>query len=323
MIGCGSVGGEIAHKVASAGVGHLTLVDPDKYSVSNLYRHRLENYCLNTNKAHALSAQLRMQFPWLSCLAEHNKKLLDYRSYDALREYDLVVIAIGSPTHERMFHTKHAQLISPPPVIYTWLEGYGIGGHAILDIPKSLGCLRCAYVDIKEENPGLASNLNFFKANQSVVKNHAGCGDMYIPYGAIHSTQTALIASDLAIQYLEGKCKESTKVSWKGDERETLKQGIELSSRFELFNASLKQMPLHHHLCNTCNPSDVFTFADENRRVHISKRVYENIIHFQQRKSEDLESAGLLIGYKNKMGDYFIHEITKPKQSDIRKRTYF
>ena len=39
LVGCGSVGSEIAHRLTSAGVGSLTISDPDRFSEENLYRH--------------------------------------------------------------------------------------------------------------------------------------------------------------------------------------------------------------------------------------------------------------------------------------------
>jgi hypothetical protein len=41
LVGCGSVGGDIADKLAASGVGHIDLYDPDTLSLNNLYRHIL------------------------------------------------------------------------------------------------------------------------------------------------------------------------------------------------------------------------------------------------------------------------------------------
>ncbi len=280
---------------------------------------------MGLNKAHAIADQLYLQFPWLKCSSlpptfYKNSTLLNLRSPELLNNYDLIIIAIGSPTHERLFHNYLSQLSSPPSVIYTWLEGYGIGGHAVLDVGTSSGCLRCAYVDPETGKRGLASNLNFFKPDQNIVKNYAGCGEMYIPYGAIHSTQTAVMASDLAVRYLEGKITESKKVSWKGEEHDALEQGIELSPRFEIFNSSLKKLPLHHPLCDCCNREKGITFYHNNTTLIISNSVYERILTFKQTQDEDLESAGLLIGYQKSSDTIWVDRITEPKRTDIRKR---
>ncbi|MCZ7033113.1 ThiF family adenylyltransferase, partial [Salmonella enterica] len=39
LVGCGSVGSQIANQLASTGIGHITLSDPETFSLDNLYRH--------------------------------------------------------------------------------------------------------------------------------------------------------------------------------------------------------------------------------------------------------------------------------------------
>ncbi|MBD5704672.1 ThiF family adenylyltransferase, partial [Citrobacter freundii] len=41
IVGCGSVGGDVADKLAASGVGRLDLYDPETLSLNNLYRHIL------------------------------------------------------------------------------------------------------------------------------------------------------------------------------------------------------------------------------------------------------------------------------------------
>lgn len=210
LFGSGSVGSEIAHKLGSAGIGRIDIVDPDHFSTSNLYRHTLDGDKTNWPKSFAVALQLLEKFPWLKA-GGRTDLLLNYRNRTVLNAYDLIVIAIGVPTHERLFHDYLVKSDVKVPVIYSWLEGYGIGGHAVLELPNKPGCLRCAYVEPSSGIRGLASNLNFIEPDQDIVKNYAGCGEMFIPYGAISSTQTALLAADLAVGYLEGKLSESKK----------------------------------------------------------------------------------------------------------------
>lgn len=252
LVGCGSVGGEIAYKLGAAGIGHLSICDPDFYSLDNLYRHVLDPELQGFNKANALSFKLKTKYPWIKSKSG-NDKLLDLRKKELLSHFDLIIIAIGSPTHERIFHDYLVNNEVQTPVINTWLEGYGIGGHAILDIPDSKGCLRCAYVDNNTLTRGLSSNLNFIENNQDITVNHAGCGDLYLPYDAISASQTALIASNLAVQYLQGKVNESSQVSWKGDDTDAREKNISLTHRYSQFGLSLERLPLHNEYCDICS----------------------------------------------------------------------
>lgn len=252
LVGCGSVGGEIAYKLASAGVGKLGLVDSDIYSLDNLYRHVLDERLIGVSKSVGLSWRIQAKHPWTKCIPVKSR-LLNLRDKEILKTFDLMVIAIGSPTHERLFHDFVIENNISLPVINTWVEGYGIGGHATLDIPQSKGCLRCAYIDHSDLSRGLASNLNFLEPNQDVTVNHAGCGNLFLPYSAINAGQTALISSDLAINYLNGLITNSCKVSWKGDATEAQKAGLRTTHRYQVFEKSLVRLPLYDEHCEICN----------------------------------------------------------------------
>ncbi|ELV8750298.1 ThiF family adenylyltransferase [Vibrio vulnificus] len=252
LVGAGSVGSEIAHKLSAAGVQNLDIYDNDIYQIDNLYRHILPEEYLSLYKSTGLSFHLARQFLW-SKAAHSIKRLLDLRNVQLLNSYDLIVIAIGSPTHERLFKEYLLEAGIKVPVINTWLEGFGVGGHATLDIPESAGCLLCAYVCPDTLTRGLSSNLNFIEPNQDITINMSGCGEQFISYGAICSAQTALIASDLAIKFLEGQIKTSSKVSWKGTDHHSKAHGITLTNRFYQFNSSLEIKPLVHEDCDVCN----------------------------------------------------------------------
>lgn len=252
LVGCGSVGGEIAHKLASAGIGTLILDDTDYFSLDNIYRHVLTQQAIGWHKSNALAFDLNLKYPWIKAEG-YSENLLKLRNKEILELMDIIIIAIGSPTQERIFHDYLIKNKVNVPVINTWVEGYGVGGHATLDIPASKGCLRCAYVDQDSLMRGLASNLNFFDYNQDLTVNHAGCGELYLPYSAISAAQTALIASNLAVKYLNGDIQESSKISWKGDASEAIENGFALSNRYELFNDSLKILPLYNKYCDICN----------------------------------------------------------------------
>ncbi|MGL1633562.1 ThiF family adenylyltransferase [Vibrio parahaemolyticus] len=252
LVGAGSVGCEIAHKLCAAGVQDLTIYDNDFYSIDNLYRHILPEEYLSLEKSYGLCFQLKRQFLWSRTLAS-TKKLLDLRDQNLLSSYDLIVIAIGSPTHERIFKEYLLDKDIKVPVINTWLEGFGVGGHAVLDLPDSEGCLLCAYVCPDTLTRGLSSNLNFIESNQNITINMSGCGEQFISYSAICSAQTALIASDLAIKYLEGRVKTSAKISWRGSDHDAKAHGIALTNRFYHFKDSLLVKPLVHEDCDACN----------------------------------------------------------------------
>lgn len=251
LVGCGSVGSELAHLLASTGLGQLALSDQDIFTEDNLYRHALSTIDIGLYKSFALAIDLRRKYPWIRVRGDI-RQLENHTNSEELNGFDLVVVAIGSPTIERQFHDFVTSNSISTPVMNVWLEAHGIGGHATLALPDSKGCLLCAYVDPKELTRGLASNLNFLAPNQDVTVSHGGCGSLFLPYSAIASNQTATMAADLASRYLSGDIRVSSKVSWKGDARHAREQGLELTYRYGQFRDNLRVLPLFHSECDFC-----------------------------------------------------------------------
>jgi integrative and conjugative element protein (TIGR02256 family) len=323
LIGCGSVGSELALKLGAAGLGELLVSDPDYYSLSNIYRHALNKNFVDAPKSWGLSIALSASFPWIKVPYDRGHLLTLREHPELINHFDLVIVAIGSPTHERIFHDYLVSNQIRIPVINTWLEGYGIGGHATLDIPSSRGCLNCAYIQNDTGHPSLSSNLNFFEPNQNFVKNYAGCGETFLPYGAIHSTQTALIAADLAVKYLEGKVTTSQKISWKGQPEDSVSDNIKLSPRYNIFNESLIPTPLYNPLCKICRGEPSITYIGGEYTIHIAKDLVESWNGYRQIPQDSVESAGLLIGHRESSSIIWLDGITRPKETDINERTYY
>ena len=251
LVGCGSVGSELAYRLASTGLGKLTLSDPEIFTEDNLYRHTLSVTSIGYEKSLCLAVRLPRKYPWIQANYEF-RRLQHYKDAEELNGFDLIVVAIGAPTIERQFHDFVTNNSISTPVMNVWLEAHGIGGHATLALPDSKGCLLCAYVDPRELTRGLTSNLNFLAPNQDVTVSHGGCGNLFLPYSAIASNQTATMAADLASRYLLGDVNVSSKVSWKGDAGHAREQGFQLTYRYGQFNDNLRALPLLHSECDFC-----------------------------------------------------------------------
>ena len=251
LVGCGSVGSELAYRLASIGLGKLQLSDPDSFYEDNLYRHTLTLEDVGYCKSARLAKNLRKKFPWMSVSHDLNK-LENFKNIEDLNCFDLIVVAIGAPTIERYFQLFVSLHDMTSSVMNVWIEAQGIGGHATLAIPDSKGCLLCAYVDPLEFTRGLSSNMNFLAPNQAFLNSQGGCADLFLPYSGISSTQTATMAADLATRFLTGEIQTSSKVSWKGNSHHALIQGFETTFRYEKFKENLEILPLYHSECDRC-----------------------------------------------------------------------
>lgn len=251
LVGCGSIGSEISHRLAASGIGALTISDADLFGEENLYRHSLDIRDIGYPKCSAVALDIRLKCPWTT-VEPWTKRLEELYDGQLLKQFDLIVIAIGSPTVERAFHDFIQQSPINLPIVNVWVEAYGIGGHATLDIPDAPGCLKCAYVDPESLGRGLASNLNFLQQNQDVTRAHAGCGDLFLPYSSVAASYTATMAADIVIKNLLGQLTHSSKISWKGSAEEAERNGLTLTHRYHHFSQSMQILPLLNEHCDVC-----------------------------------------------------------------------
>jgi molybdopterin/thiamine biosynthesis adenylyltransferase len=237
VIGCGAVGSRVARELARAGILRLTLVDPDTLQMENVFRHELGLGAVGKGKAEALKAHLEEELPYVEVEA------VGARIEDALADgtvevaaYDLVVCALGSPTVEMDLNEGLWKVTGGPPVVFTWVEPYGIGGHALLMRPGQAGCFECLYTAPGEERSGLAQNRASFAGppppGRAYGKALSGCGSLFTPYGSADAAQSALLAVRLGVGALTRGVEGSPLLSWKGGDGAFIEEGFAVTGRY-------------------------------------------------------------------------------------------
>ncbi len=254
VIGCGSVGGYVALELAKAGVQKISLIDQDQLMQENIYRHVLGAdsllcpiYKCDTNvkeplmnpKIFGLKNEIERKLPYadINIAVEHEDRIESILSSNTIdfRGFDLVISAMGNPTIELYLNDFFHRNESMPPIIFTWVEAYGIGGHAILTKNcGKRGCLRCLYEDSFDENTSLYNKASFAEGGQDFTTQITGCGSAYTPYGSLDAVQTAILTTRLAIDVLTGREKDNPVLSWKGNVDTFLENGFELSSHHSI-----------------------------------------------------------------------------------------
>lgn len=223
VFGCGAVGSEIADALATSGVGRLTLVDPDILSEDNVFRHVLPPGWIDLPKVSALKAEFTRMYPGIHIDAapESAQNWLSKQSLDGV---DGVVLALGLPTLERLLARRLRQAGKTIPLVFTWLEPLDLGGHSILISSSGSGCLDCLYRD--DEGAGvLYPRTAFLEPDQHVSRNLTGCASVFVPYGALQSRHTALLAAEQMLAALAGAHSPSYRF-WVGDGASAAKQGL-------------------------------------------------------------------------------------------------
>ena len=212
VVGCGSLGGYIAHLFAKAGIGRLILIDKEMLGWDNVGRHILGGRFVGFSKAKSLARVLRMEMPHLrvEAFAAAWRDVHDLQSL-AFSTCDLFVSTVGSWTAEHDLNYLLRKGDLPPAGLFTWIEAHAVAGHAVLVHPTQGGCMECvmdpwgAYADRTCE-PGPSARVS------------AGCAGSYQPYGVAEMLPTASLAVQTGVDFLTGRITSSERRSWLGPE---------------------------------------------------------------------------------------------------------
>ena len=245
VVGCGAVGGHIAVQLARAGILSLTLVDPDVLREENVYRHVLgKTYCA-FQKVIALKVHLERELPYTNVDPVGENILDAIRSGRiVLSSYDLVIIALGSPTTELDLNERIWSAEGGPPTVFTWVEPYGIGGHALLVRPGKRGCFECLYTPPSASAAPLANRAAFAAPpppGMAYGKALSGCGSLFTPYGSADALQTALLAVRLAVRALTKREHGTPLLSWQGEPTAFEEAGFSVTARHRRSTAELEE----------------------------------------------------------------------------------
>lgn len=213
LVGCGSLGADVAVMLAKSGVGHFVLVDSDTLNWGNVARHVLGGNQIGTAKASALASYLRQQMPWLQISDESRAvETLVYERPAVLTDCDLLVSTTGDWTSDCVLNAASRTFARFPPVIFGWTEAYGIAGHA-LALLRSGGCLVCGM----NQFGVFDSRVTEWAEGKQPLLQGAGCNDLYQPYGITDVAPIKAIIAELALDVLHDRCRESTLRTWVGD----------------------------------------------------------------------------------------------------------
>ncbi|RKH52690.1 hypothetical protein D7Y23_06230 [Corallococcus sp. AB050B] len=248
IAGCGAVGGYLALLLARAGVGQITLVDPDRFSMENAYRHVCGMARDGEPKVKGLKQEMERLIPYVTVAAYETRieRLLE-ESPDVMRDQDLIISALGEPTVELHLNEWLWSSATHPPAVFAWLEPLGLGGHALLTHvhregagAQARGCLECLYHRLYVEDP-LENRAAFAAPGGLYTKDMLGCGSAHLPFADLDAQRTAEAAGRLALRALRREIETAQLLSWKGDPRAFLQAGFEVTPRFSAIEGASRE----------------------------------------------------------------------------------
>jgi len=213
IVGCGSLGADVAQMLARSGVRQFSLVDDDLLSWGNVTRHVLGGGSVGRAKAAALAEELSRQMPWLDITSEgFSAEQLIYERPKVLQSCDLIISTTGHWSSDCILNAAGRTFPRFPPIIFGWTEAYGLCGHA-LAVLRQGGCLACGM----NEFGVFGHRVTEWPVHGSTLVQATGCSDIYQPYGVADVAPIKALIVKLALEVLENKLREGALRTWVGN----------------------------------------------------------------------------------------------------------
>ena len=210
VVGCGSIGGSVAVKLAQAGFGSIVLVDPETLTSANVGRHFLGAEYVGRSKVGSLATVIKSDYPHIASVEAHHSRWEDLaqQNSDILTPCDLIVSTIGSWNAEGALNEWQLSNNRQPTIVYGWTEPHACAGHAVA-VASTGGCLQCGFTDFGK--PSL--QVTEWKEENTQVQEPA-CGAVYQPYGPIALTHVEGLISELVLDCILGTVSASCHRIW-------------------------------------------------------------------------------------------------------------
>lgn len=212
LAGCGALGGQLAVHLSQAGVGKLTLMDEDVFDWRNVGRHVLDGSYVGLNKADALKEAIQKRFPDMKVDAVPTSWETHFNlkpQMDVFEKADLMISLTGEAASNQHLDSL-AQEGHVPPVVFGWLEPFGVAAHAIFSLAQSGSLKDCT------DQTGLLLEPVTDRDTHPRLPQEASCGAFYQPYSALSALHGVALVGELAIDALLGRQSAAIHRVWVG-----------------------------------------------------------------------------------------------------------
>jgi molybdopterin/thiamine biosynthesis adenylyltransferase len=165
VVGAGGLGSPALFYLASAGVGRIGIMDPDRVEDTNLHRqviHRPDD--LGKPKARSARARLRRQNPLVRVIA-YPEALLRENARRRVRDFDFVIDATDN--WKARGHLARACHVEQKPYSYGGVHAFE--GQTLTVLPGETACLRCLFRELPREKKRRNPFSGIFPAVPGVI----------------------------------------------------------------------------------------------------------------------------------------------------------
>jgi hypothetical protein len=193
VIGAGALGGAVTDHLAKAGVGKISLIDPDTMSAPNVGRHLLGAEAIGEKKAAALAQRINLAYP-MTLVVPYAKCMGDWLKDKSLADVHVVLDLTGEPDVRQQ--TESARKIHPCPLLIGWMEPYVAAAHAC-SLPAGHAWLK-NLIDPMHE-------LQAVEWPSEVIQREPGCSSQFQSYTAVAAEHAVALIAESALEMIDAR----------------------------------------------------------------------------------------------------------------------
>ncbi|MGC9562288.1 HesA/MoeB/ThiF family protein [Brachymonas sp. M4Q-1] len=202
VLGAGALGSPVIDQLAKAGVGCISVVDPDTLSTANIGRHLLGAEAIGHRKADLLVKRVALSNPAV-LLKPYYEFAQTWIAKRTLAEIDVVIDLTGEP--DVRWCLEQARQMHPRPLLIGWMEPYVAAAHACI-LPTNERWMRTAGDPLE--------SLQAVDWPKEVIQREPACSSDFQSYTSAAAAHAVALISEAALALIDGLIAQPVVRSW-------------------------------------------------------------------------------------------------------------
>lgn len=304
VIGTGALGSSLTENLAKAGVGHITLVDKDTLHGHNVIRHTCGLIFMDWLKCNAVALNsVALHNPFVKVSIKNTNILC--MSIDGY--FDSSSVGISTIADDTVEHYLNEESVRTGRTVFYARALRGGKAARIFRVKPGVDACKECLVHYKKENSG-----DFISIEEDpdlhLLTNE--CNNPVRPGSGADMNVIAGLLSRFVIDYLQGSGSDYNHWIWY-----TEGLGSQLSLDKNQWAACHRQFIPPHPKCRLCQ-------RIEPKEVLLTEESFV-IIRREAAASGQIETGGILIGFRNETGNIVVVRATGPGPKAVRTEARF